>query len=68
VNLVQVIDQVELIEGDIRDLTTVKAAMSDVDYVLHEAALASVPGSVADPLMSNEVNVTGTLNVLAAGG
>jgi nucleoside-diphosphate-sugar epimerase len=65
-NLAQVIDRIELIEGDIRDLMIVKAAMSDVDYVLHEAALPSVPRSVADPLTTNEVNVSGTLNVLVA--
>jgi nucleoside-diphosphate-sugar epimerase len=59
-------DHVEGIEGDIRDPAAVKAAMQGVDYVLHQAALPSVPRSVADPLTSSEVNVTGTLNVLIA--
>ena len=57
---------VEIIEGDVRDPDTVRRATSGVDYVLHQAALASVPRSVADPLTTNEVNVTGTLNVLVA--
>ena len=55
-----------LIEGDIRDYWTVEEAVSGVDFVLHQAALGSVPRSVKNPLTSNEVNVNGTLNVLAA--
>ncbi|HRR42831.1 MAG TPA: SDR family oxidoreductase [Syntrophales bacterium] len=58
--------EVELIEGDIRDLATCRRAVEKVDYVIHLAALGSVPRSVADPLMANEINVTGTLNVLVA--
>ena len=65
-NLTRALDDIELIEGDIRDQSTVRAAMDGVDYVLHQAALPSVPRSVADPLTTNEVNVTGTLNVLLA--
>lgn len=65
-NLTQVLDDIDLIEGDIRDQSTVGAAVDGVDYVLHQAALPSVPRSVADPLTTNEVNVTGTLNVLLA--
>jgi len=53
-----------LIEGDIRDANVVRRAVSGADYVLHQAALPSVPRSVADPLATNEVNVTGALNVL----
>jgi len=56
----------ELIEGDIRDLETCKKAMSGVDYVLHQAALGSVPRSINDPITSNEVNVSGHLNMLVA--
>ncbi len=56
----------ELAEGDIRDLATVRKAMDGVAYVLHEAALPSVPRSVADPVLTNEINVSGTLNVLVA--
>lgn len=55
-----------LIEGDIRLLDTCRTACQGVDYVIHCAALGSVPGSVDDPLLYNEVNVTGTLNVLEA--
>lgn len=55
-----------LIEGDIRDMETCKAAVQDVDYVLHEAALGSVPRSINDPVTTNEVNVSGFLNMLVA--
>jgi len=54
----------EVIEGDIRDLKKVKQAMKDVDYVIHEAALRSVPKSMEDPVSYHEVNLTGTLNIL----
>jgi len=56
----------EIMEGDIRDLDTVRRAADSVDVVFHEAALASVPRSVDDPITSNEVNVLGTLNLLVA--
>ena len=54
------------IEGDIRDFDTCKNAMKDIDIVLHQAALGSVPRSIKDPITSNEVNVSGFLNVLTA--
>ncbi len=54
------------IEGDIRDLAACQGACSGVDYVLHHAALASVPESIADPLTNSQVNVEGFLNVLVA--
>lgn len=54
------------IEGDIRDRATCAAAMEGVDFVLHQAALGSVPRSVATPLTSHDVNVTGFLNMLDA--
>lgn len=54
------------IEGDIRDIAACKAACSGVHYVLHQAALASVPRSIADPAASTQVNVDGFLNVLLA--
>lgn len=60
------IEGVDILEGDIRDVSSVERAVKGVDVVFHEAALASVPRSVADPASSNEVNVTGTLNVLVA--
>lgn len=56
----------ELIEGDIRDLDTCHQACSGVDYILHEAALGSVPRSINDPITSNDVNVSGFLNMLVA--
>jgi nucleoside-diphosphate-sugar epimerase len=65
-NLAQAIEYVELIEGDIRNLDTVRQAMDGVDYVLHQAAIPSVPRSVADPLTTNDISVNGTLNVLLA--
>ncbi|WP_047547858.1 SDR family oxidoreductase [Psychroserpens sp. Hel_I_66] len=56
----------ELIEGDIRDLQTCKDAMKDIDYVSHQAALGSVPRSINDPATTNEVNITGFLNMMIA--
>lgn len=55
-----------LIEGDIRDYQTCLRAVSGADYVLHQAALGSVPRSIQDPITSNEVNVSGFLNMLHA--
>lgn len=55
-----------LIEGDIRDFSSCRAACAGADYVLHHAALGSVPRSVADPVTSNDVNVGGFVNMLAA--
>ncbi|WP_201615686.1 NAD-dependent epimerase/dehydratase family protein [Psychrobacter urativorans] len=54
------------IEGDIRDLADCQAACSDIDYVLHQAALGSVPRSIADPIATNETNISGFLNMLTA--
>lgn len=56
----------ELIEGDIRDLETCHRAVKGMDYVLHQAALGSVPRSINDPITSNEVNINGFLNMLVA--
>ena len=56
----------EFIEGDIRRFEDCKSAMVGIDYVSHQAALGSVPRSIADPLTSNDVNVTGFLNMLMA--
>lgn len=60
------LDNCVFINGDIRDIETCKAATKDVDYVLHQAALGSVPRSINDPITSNEVNVSGFLNMLIA--
>jgi len=56
----------ELITGDIRDLNTCRQAMDGIDYVLHQAALGSVPRSINDPITTNEVNISGFLNMLIA--
>jgi UDP-N-acetylglucosamine 4-epimerase len=56
----------KLIEGDIRDIETCRKAVEEVDYVLHEAALGSVPRSINDPKTTNDVNITGFLNMLIA--
>ena len=55
-----------LIEGDIRNLADCQLAVKEVDYVLHQAALGSVPRSINDPITSNDVNVSGFLNMLVA--
>lgn len=55
---------IELMEGDIRNLKTCQQAVSGVDYVLHQAALPSVPRSLEDPLFTHDINVNGTLNLL----
>jgi len=65
-NLSSVLGKIELIEGDIRDLSLLKEITKGVDYILHQAALRSVPKSVDDPVSYNQVNVGGTLNVLLA--
>lgn len=56
----------ELLEGDIRDLDTCRKAVSGTDYVAHLAALGSVPRSIHDPVTTNEVNISGFLNMLMA--
>lgn len=67
-NLTEFLDDqtFELIEGDIRDLQTCKDAMEDIDYVSHQAALGSVPRSIQDPATTNEINITGFLNMMIA--
>jgi nucleoside-diphosphate-sugar epimerase len=66
INLVEMEHSVELIEGDIRDFWTVREAVDEVDFVIHQAALPSVPRSIKNPLTSNSVNIDGTLNLLEA--
>ena len=65
-NLAAIEDRIEFFERDIRDLEAIRPAFKGADFVLHQAALPSVPRSVKDPVTSNEVNVGGTLNVLIA--
>jgi UDP-glucose 4-epimerase len=65
-NLADFIQEIELIDGDIRDLGTCERVVDGVDYVFHQAALPSVPRSIADPVLTNAINVEGTLNLLVA--
>jgi UDP-N-acetylglucosamine/UDP-N-acetyl-alpha-D-glucosaminouronate 4-epimerase len=65
-NLVEVIDEIELVEGDIQSYERVHNAVRGCELVFHVAALPSVPRSIQDPLTSTHANVTGTLNVLLA--
>ena len=65
-NLNEIKDDIELVEGDIRDFWTVVKATKGIDYILHQAALPSVPRSIDNPLTTTEVNINGTLNILEA--
>ncbi len=65
-NVLPFADDVEIVEGDLRDFPTVQRAVRGVDYVLHQAALPSVQRSIDDPLTTHAVNATGTLNLLLA--
>lgn len=56
----------KFIEGDIRKFEDCQKACADVDYILHEAALGSVPRSIADPITTNDTNISGFLNMLTA--
>ena len=65
-NLAQILGQIDFREKDILDLDAMKSACEGVDYVLHQAAIPSVPKSVLDPIGSNRANIDGTVNVLVA--
>jgi UDP-glucose 4-epimerase len=65
-NLAQILAEIDFREADILDLEAMKLACAGVDYVLHQAAIPSVPKSVLDPIGSNQANVDGTVNVLVA--
>lgn len=65
-NLAEIRSTITFEKGDIRDLGVMRAACEGVDYVLHQAAMASVPRSVADPLSTHDTNINGTMNVLLA--
>ena len=65
-NIAEIIDQIDFREADLLDLWATQQACRDVDYVLHEAAIPSVPRSINKPLESNRANVDGTLNLLIA--
>jgi len=65
-NILPFRDDIEVFEGDIRSYHVVHEAVRGVDFILHQAALPSVPRSIADPITTHEVNTNGTLNVLNA--
>jgi len=65
-NLAALKGRAQFIQGDLRDLASVRVAMQGVEVVFHQAALASVPRSIADPIKSLETNINGTQNVLLA--
>jgi len=65
-NLTPFKNDIEIVEGDIRSYHLVQKATQNIEVVLHQAALPSVPRSIGDPITSDEVNVAGTLNVLEA--
>ena len=65
-NLAAIAADIEIVDGDIRDWASVATAMDGVELVFHQAALPSVPRSVADPITSHAACATGTLNVLEA--
>jgi len=65
-NLHDMADRVEMVEGDIRSYHIVREAVEGMDVILHQAALPSVPRSIRDPITTNEVGTSGTLNVLQA--
>ena len=65
-NLAGILDKIDLREADITDAAAIEAACRNVDFVLHQAALGSVPRSLEDPVGSNQANVVGTLQVLQA--
>jgi len=65
-NVAPFLDHIEFVEGDVRDLATCRRVCKGVDFVLHEAALGSVPRSVDDPITTNDHNVNGTIQMLVA--
>ncbi len=65
-NMAPFADKITLYEADIRDLEALRPAFEGVDYVIHQAAIPSVPRSVADPVLTHETCATGVLNVLIA--
>jgi len=65
-NVASFLDKIELIKSDIRDIEVCTRAAEGMDFVLHQAALTSVPHSIENPLLTNEINIKGTLNLLLA--
>ena len=67
-NIEPFLDRVEFIEGDMNDDEVCRRAVDDIDYVLHQAAIPSVPRSIDEPIYTTEVNVMGTVRLLTAAG
>ncbi len=65
-NLLPLLDKIQLIEGDLTDMETVREAVNGMDFALHQGALPSIPRSIEHPIGSNNTNVSGTLNLLIA--
>ena len=63
-NLEPFLGSIEIVKGDIRDKRALERSLKNIDYVIHQAALRSVPKSVDDPFTTNDINVFGTLNLL----
>src|SRR3984957_17514062 len=65
-NIAEVLDRIDFRKADLLDANAMREACAGVDFVLHQAAIPSVPKSVLDPLGSNRANVDGTVNLLVA--
>jgi len=65
-NISHLKNKIKIIKGDIRNIKTIKECVKDVDYIFHEAACVSVSESIKYPMMINDVNINGTLNILIA--
>lgn len=65
-NLAPFLEKIDMIEGDIRDEDACRCAVDSIDYVLHQAAMASVPRSLAEPVDTSDVNIMGTIKLLTA--
>ena len=63
-NIAEVASKISVVRGDVREKKDVKRALKNIDYVLHQAAIRSVPRSLDDPIFTNDVNVGGTLMIL----
>jgi len=65
-NISAFLEKIDFLKGDLTDIEVAKKAVKDIDYILHQAAIPSVPRSINDPISSNSTNVAGTLNLLVA--
>ncbi len=65
-NLSEIIDKIELNQDDLRDEEAVDLAVKDINYIIHLGALPSVPRSINNPVLTTDINVSGTVNLLNA--